>query len=126
MKISACMTTGVRIVAPTETLQEAARAMAELDAGFLAVGKKDRLIGIITDRDIAIRGVANGRKPGTTVREVLSSDVQYCYADDNCIDTLYNMANLQVRPARRRSGQAAGGGRIDHGPRCRRRKLARR
>jgi len=97
MKISACMTRDVRIVDPAETLREAARAMAELDAGFLPVGEGDRLIGVITDRDIAIRGVANGRQPDTTVREVMSPDVRYCYADDSCVDTLYNMADLQVR-----------------------------
>ncbi len=97
MKISACMTRDVRIADPAETLQEAARAMAELDAGFLPVGEGDRLIGVITDRDIVIRGVANGRASDTTVREVMSPDVRYCYADDSCVDILYNMADLQVR-----------------------------
>ncbi|WP_202804594.1 CBS domain-containing protein [Sphingomonas sp. PR090111-T3T-6A] len=91
------MTRDVRIADPAETLQEAARAMAELDAGFLPVGEGDRLIGVITDRDIVIRGVANGRASDTTVREVMSPDVRYCYADDSCVDILYNMADLQVR-----------------------------
>jgi CBS domain-containing protein len=97
MKISDCMTREVRIVDPDETLQEAARTMADIDAGFLPVGENDRLVGIVTDRDITVRGVAIGQEPGARVREVMSAEVQYCYADDDIEDVLGYMAELQIR-----------------------------
>jgi CBS domain-containing protein len=97
MKVSECMTREVRIVDPAETLQEAAQAMAQIDAGILPVGEDDRLIGIITDRDIAIRAVGKGQAPGAKVREVMSPEVKHCYADEEVEDILENMASLQVR-----------------------------
>lgn len=97
MKVSECMTREVRIVDPAETLQDAARTMAEADAGFLPVGENDRLIGIITDRDITIRAVATGREPTAKVREVMSEEVLYCFIDDDCEEALADMAELQVR-----------------------------
>src|SRR3546814_4767970 len=63
MKVSECMTREVEIVDPDTTLQNTARIMAEIDAGILPVSDGERLIGIITDRDIAVRGVALGRSP---------------------------------------------------------------
>ncbi len=97
MKVSECMTREVRIVDPAETLQDAARTMADIDAGFLPVGENDRLIGIITDRDIAIRAVGSGRAPDAKIRDVMSQEVRYCYADDDVEDILFNMAEQQVR-----------------------------
>lgn len=60
------MTPDVRIARPDETLREVARTMAEVDAGALPVGENDRLVGMITDRDIAIRGIAEGKGPDAT------------------------------------------------------------
>lgn len=97
MKATECMTREVRIVDPAETLQDASRIMAEFDTGFLPVGEDDRLIGIVTDRDIAIRAVANGRGPATRIREVMTEEILYCFADDDCEEALANMAELQVR-----------------------------
>jgi len=97
MKISECMTRDVRIADPAETLQEAARTMAEIDAGFLPVGENDKLVGIITDRDIAIRAVGCGCAPDTQVRNVMSQEVKYCYADADVSDVLDNMAEQQIR-----------------------------
>ena len=97
MRINECMTREVRIVDPDETLEQAARAMAEIDAGVLPVGENDRLIGIITDRDIAIRGAGKGRAPATKVRDVMSDEVLYCFQDDATEDVLNNMAEIQVR-----------------------------
>jgi CBS domain-containing protein len=97
MKVSECMTREVRIVDPAETLEGAARVMADLDAGFLPVGENDRLVGIITDRDIAIRAVGVGRPPDAKVRDVMSEEVRYCFVDDDVDDILENMAELQVR-----------------------------
>ena len=61
MKVSEAMTRDVRVANPNETVQQAAQLMANLDAGVLPVGENDRLVGMITDRDIAIRGVAEGK-----------------------------------------------------------------
>lgn len=97
MKVSECMKRAVRIVDPAETLQNAALTMAEIDAGFLPVSENDRIIGIITDRDIAIRAVGTGRAPDAKIRDVMSQDVRYCYADDDVDDILYNMAEQQLR-----------------------------
>jgi len=97
MKVSDCMTREVRIVDPAETLQTAARSMANIDAGILPVGKNDRLVGVITDRDIAIRAVGTGRAADAKVGDVMSQEVRYCYADDDVEDILDNMAEQQIR-----------------------------
>jgi len=97
MRIDECMTRDVRIVDPDETLEEAAQAMAEIDAGILPVGRNDRLVGMITDRDIAIRGVAHGRGPGAKVGDVMSAEVKYCFIDDDTKNVLDNLGEIQVR-----------------------------
>ena len=61
MKVGEVMTRGVELASPDDTIQKAAGRMAELDAGVLPVGEGDRLVGMLTDRDIAIRAVAQGR-----------------------------------------------------------------
>lgn len=97
MRINECMTREVRIVDPDETLEDAAQAMAEIDAGILPVGRDDRLVGMISDRDIAIRGIAQGREPSAKVREVMTPEVLYCFVDDDAEDVLDNIAEIQVR-----------------------------
>jgi CBS domain-containing protein len=97
MKVSEVMTQDVRLIEPTQTIQEAARLMAELDAGIMPVREGDRLVGMITDRDIAVRAVAEGKGPDTSVREVMTEDVKYCYEDDDTHDVARNMADIQVR-----------------------------
>jgi CBS domain-containing protein len=97
MKISECMTRDVRLGSPDMTLQEAARQMAECDAGVLPVGENDRLVGMLTDRDIAIRGVAQGKGPNDSIRDVMSGQVRWCYEDDAVEDALRCMADEQIR-----------------------------
>jgi CBS domain-containing protein len=97
MRICDCMTSEVRIASPDQTIKEAAKIMAEIDAGVLPVGENDRLVGIITDRDIAIRGVAEGKGPDAKVREIMSKEVKYCFEDEGIDDVLENMGDLQVR-----------------------------
>src|SRR3546814_11137043 len=96
MKVSECMTREVEIVDPDTTLQNTARIMAEIDAGILPVSDGERLIGIITDRDIAVRGVALGRSPDTRVGDVMSQAVLYCFEDQDVEDVLVNMGEIQV------------------------------
>ena len=97
MKVSEVMTRDVRLIEPTQTIRDAARLMAELDAGIMPVREGDRLVGMITDRDIAVRAVAEGKGPDTPIREVLTEDVKYCYEDDDTDDVTRNMADIQVR-----------------------------
>ena len=97
MKVSNCMTQSVRIAGPDQTLRDAAKAMASLDAGALPVSENDRLVGMITDRDIAIRGVAEGKGPDARIREVMSTEVKYCFDDEDAEDVLRNMSDLKVR-----------------------------
>src|ERR671921_330413 len=97
MKVSEVMTRDVQLIEPTQTIREAARRMAELDAGIMPVREGDRLVGMITDRDIAVRAVAEGRGPDTPVREVMTDEVKYCFEDDDTNDVARNMAEIQVR-----------------------------
>jgi CBS-domain-containing membrane protein len=97
MKVGECMTRDVRMVQPGDTVQDAAMAMAQCDSGVLPVNEDDRLVGMITDRDIAIRGIACGKGPDAKVRDVMSAEVRYCYMDDSAEDVLQNMSELQVR-----------------------------
>ena len=97
MRVSEAMTRDVRVANPDQTIREAAEMMAELDAGALPVGEQDRLVGMITDRDIAVRAVAHGKSPDTRIRDVMTDDVKYCFDDDDVEDVARNMADIQVR-----------------------------
>jgi CBS domain-containing protein len=97
MKVSEVMTKDVRLIEPTQTIRDAAKLMAEMDAGIMPVREGDRLVGMITNRDIAVRAVAEGKGPDTPIREVMTQDVKYCYEDDDTNDVARNMADIQVR-----------------------------
>jgi CBS domain-containing protein len=97
MEISKIMHRDVKIISPDETLRDAAAAMKKLDVGVLPVGEHDRLVGMITDRDIAIRGIAEGKGPDTKARDVMSQEVTYCFEDEAVEHVAENMAELQVR-----------------------------
>ncbi len=97
MKVSECMSRDVRVTNPDQPIREAARIMAEIDAGSLPVGENDRLVGVITDRDIAIRAVAQGKSPDTPVREIMSSEVKYSFEDEDVEEVTRNMGEIQVR-----------------------------
>jgi len=97
MRVSEAMTREVRVANPTQSIREVAQIMSEIDAGSMPVGENDRLVGMITDRDIAIRAVALGKGPDTPVREVMSKEVKYCYDDEDLEHVAENMGELQVR-----------------------------
>jgi CBS domain-containing protein len=97
MKVRDCMTRDVRTAKPTQTLREVAQEMLESDIGVLPVEDNDRLVGMITDRDIAVRAVAQGLGPDAQVRQAMSEEVLYCYADHDIDDVADNMADIQVR-----------------------------
>jgi CBS domain-containing protein len=87
----------VCLSSPDQTIRDAAAAMAEADVGSLPVGENDRLIGMVTDRDIVMRAVAKGRDGKTPVREVMTTHIQYCFDDDDVGKVADNMARLGVR-----------------------------
>jgi CBS domain-containing protein len=91
------MTREVRLCTPGQTIREVARIMAEIDAGSMPVGENDRLIGMVTDRDIAIRAVGAGKGPETPVREVMSEHIHYCFDDEEIDDVAQNMGDIKVR-----------------------------
>jgi len=95
--IAEVMTTDVEVVRPEETLRDAARAMADLDVGSLPVCDGRRMIGMVTDRDITIRGVAEGKGPDAPVRDVMTDDVVWCTDTDSVDEVLQQMSDAQVR-----------------------------
>lgn len=97
MQIGQFMSRSVELVSPDSTLKDAAAAMGRLDFGVLPVSDGDRLVGMVTDRDIAVRGVAAGRGPDTPVREVMTPNVKYCFEDEDAGHVAENMAALRVR-----------------------------
>ena len=97
MKIGTLMTRDVKLAEPGWSIKEAAAAMAATDCGFIPVREDDRLVGAITDRDIAIRAVAEGKGPETKVGDIMSSAVKYCFEDEEVGDVARNMADIQVR-----------------------------
>ena len=97
MKVSDCMSKDVRIASPAWSICDAARAMKEIDSGFLPVGENDRLVGMLTDRDIAIRAVAEHKGPDTEVREVMSGEVIYCFDDEELDSVATKMSDRKIR-----------------------------
>jgi len=98
MQVQEIMTPDVQIADPNMTIRDAARRMRADNIGALPVGENDRLIGMITDRDIVVRAVAEERSAGnTTVREVMSEDICYCFDDDDVNEAAQVMARHQVR-----------------------------
>jgi len=91
------MTRDVRVANPGQSIRDVAKIMAEIDAGSMPVGENDRLVGMITDRDIAIRAVAKGKGPDTPVSEVMSKEVKYCFEDEDLEHVAKNMGDIRVR-----------------------------
>jgi CBS domain-containing protein len=96
--VSQVMSTDVQVVRPQETLRSAARMMQELDVGSLPVCDGQRLLGMLTDRDITVRGVAEGLKPDEScVGDVMTGEVLYCTQDQSADEALRMMGEQQVR-----------------------------
>jgi CBS domain-containing protein len=97
MMVGEAMTSQVQVVRPEQTIQDAASLMADLDAGALPVVADGKLIGMLTDRDIAVRAVALGKGPDTPVSAAMSGEVKSCYVDDDCAAVASEMAKERVR-----------------------------
>jgi CBS domain-containing protein len=97
-KIKDVMTEKCEWISPDTNLVEAAKLMKKCDCGFLPVGENDKLVGMVTDRDIAIRAVAEGKDPNATnVRDVMTSKTYYCYDDQDVSEVCENMGEIKVR-----------------------------
>lgn len=93
-----CMTKQVELGRPNMSLSEAAKIMRDGDFGVLPIGEQDRLVGILTDRDIAIRAVAAGKDPNRSyVGEVMTNQVLYCYEDQDVNEVINNLGKNQIR-----------------------------
>jgi len=99
MQVHEVMGRGVQCVHPNTTLREAAQKMRDLDVGPLPVcGDNDRLVGMLTDRDITVRAVAEGQDPRKTlVRDVMTPNVIYCFEDQDVAEAAQMMKENQVR-----------------------------
>jgi CBS domain-containing protein len=97
MKVRDIMSREVTVASPQDSMQEAARTMGRLDVGSLPVSENDRLVGMVTDRDLAVRGVGEGLPCSAPVSQVMSREVKYAFDDEDVNDVAENMADLQVR-----------------------------
>ena len=107
MKVSEIMTSNPEVVTPEQPIQEAAKLMLSADAGVVPVQEGDQLVGMVTDRDIAVRIVAEGRGPDTPVRDAMSEKPLFCFDDEDVDEVAIQMSNAQVRrfPVLSREGQ---------------------
>lgn len=97
-KVSDIMTRDVRYIAPREKLQRAAQMMSDLNVGALPVCDGKRLVGMVTDRDMIVRGTAEGRGPGDAcVADVMSDQLRWCFEDQPIDEVMRQMADSQVR-----------------------------
>ena len=98
MKVKEIMTMDVELIRPDDTLQVAAQRMANRDIGFLPVCDGDRLVGVITDRDLVLRGIALGMNSNAMLgRELMTSPVIYCFEDQDVKDAVKLMEESQIR-----------------------------
>ncbi|HEY5892544.1 MAG TPA: CBS domain-containing protein [Chthoniobacterales bacterium] len=98
MLLKEIMTEDVEVVAPQATLFEAAQRMRELDVGALPVCDGNRLVGMLTDRDLTIRSVAEGRDPrNAQVRDAMSADITWCFDDQDSQEAEHAMQEHQIR-----------------------------
>lgn len=98
MQVQEIMSQTAVVIDPNMTIRDVARRMRTDNIGALPVGENDRLIGMVTDRDIVVRAVADERPAGnTTARQVMSDHILYCFADDDIDKAAEIMADHQVR-----------------------------
>ncbi len=91
------MNTDVQVISPDATLMEAAEQMRDGDFGMMPVGENDRMIGAISDRDIIIRGIAEGKSPTAKVRDVMSDGIVWAYETDSLEAAARVMSDHQIR-----------------------------
>ena len=96
--VSKVMTRGVRTLAPSDTLAQAARVMEELNVGVIPVCEGEKLVGVVTDRDIVVRGLARGLDANSAaLKQVMSADVRCATEEQDLDQVLKTMAEAQIR-----------------------------
>lgn len=97
-KIKDVMSTNFKYMAPDSPISQVAQQMSDLDCGFMPLAENDKMVGMITDRDITIRAVAQGKNPQETkARDIMSPKTYYCYDDQDIEEVCNNMGEIQVR-----------------------------
>lgn len=97
MRIADAMSRDVKVINPDQSIIDAARMMADCDCGALPVAENDKLVGMLTDRDIVVRALAEGKSGDARIRDVMSPEVKYCFEDDDLDSVAQNMGDLQIR-----------------------------
>lgn len=97
MQVSDAMTRDVQMVNPNQNIADAAKMMADGDCGVLPVAENEKLVGMITDRDIVVRALAQGKTADTKIDDVMSREVMYCFEEDELEKIARNMSDLQIR-----------------------------
>ncbi|MEW6167806.1 MAG: CBS domain-containing protein [Pseudomonadota bacterium] len=97
MEIRECMSKDVRMLGPDDTVQDAAKLMAECDTGVVPINDGERLVGMVTDRDLVVRALCEGKGGETPLRDVMSPEILYCFEDEDIKHVAKNMADVQVR-----------------------------
>ena len=97
MKISDVMTTAVQVAAPTDTVRDVARRMSEIDSGVIPIVDNGAVVGVVTDRDIVIRVIAEDRDSEIAISEIMTTQVETCRESDSLKSATKKMANLQMR-----------------------------
>jgi len=98
MQVREAMHKGVEWMAPTTSLAELAQTMRKHDVGAIPIGENDRLIGMVTDRDIVVKGLANGKDASSlTARDVMTERIVYCRANEELGDALRIMEDKKIR-----------------------------
>lgn len=97
MRVADAMTRDVQVIKPDQSIVDAAKMMCDCDVGALPVADNDRLVGMVTDRDIVVRGLAQDKAADCRVQDVMSSDIKYCFDDEDLDDVAQNMGDLQIR-----------------------------
>jgi CBS domain-containing protein len=97
MKVQDIMSTSVHSIRPSDSIAEAAQSMSEHDVGILPVVEGQKLVGILSDRDIAVRAVARSAAPESLVRQIMTEKVASCYPEDSIEDALKTMSDEQIR-----------------------------
>jgi len=97
VRVADVMTADVQVASPSDTVAQVARRMSEIDSGVIPVCEGDRVVGLITDRDIVIRVVGEDRDNEIPVSDVMTTSLETCRTDEKLKDATKRMADLQIR-----------------------------
>lgn len=96
MLVKECMTKKVSRLTPNDTLRAAVKLMSDKDVGAVLIEENDRLVGVLTDRDIVVRAFKEGLDLSAPIRKAMTPKILYCFDDDSIEDVADNMGKNQV------------------------------